>query len=208
MEINTSYKRELQRKLIHLSSLWMIFAIFYLSRQQAIIFFAFLYVFILISELLRKYNQTFRSLYYKLFGKLMRSHEVDQNKFSFVGSYYFVLAVFIAVVFFSKEVAILSVTVMLICDTCAALIGKKFGKTKLCNKSLEGSLAFMFSGFLMAYVIYNLLYLNINFLMSAFVAVVLATVVELVSNDIHMDDNLTIVLAMGGTMELLLLCIN
>lgn len=202
------FKREVQRKLIHLSSLWMVFIIWYMPSQSTIVFFGLLYITMLISELLRIHNETFRNIYNKFFITIMRKHETNPNNTSFVGAYYVVLAVFIAVACFSKTVAITSISVMLISDSAAALIGQKFGKTKLLNKTLEGSMAFMVTGFLTVYTIY-LFYFNVSsYLVSGLIAVILATLIELVSRKINMDDNLTIVLTMGLTIELLQLAVN
>ena len=46
----------------------------------------------------------------------------------------------ITILFFSKNIAIISLIFMSIGDTFAALIGKKYGKLKIYDKSLEGFL--------------------------------------------------------------------
>ncbi len=206
--MNFNFKRELQRKLIHLSSLWMVFIIWYMQSKNAIMFFGLLYIFILISELLRIYNKFFRDMYNSFFLPLMRAHEKKQNNTSFVGAYYVVLAVFIAVTCFSKAIAITSISVMLISDSAAALIGQKFGKNKILNKTLEGSMAFMITGFLTVYTVYLFYFTTGSFLVSGTIAVILATLIELISREINLDDNLTIVLTMGITIEILQLVIN
>lgn len=202
MDIKTNYLREVQRKLIHLSSLWMVFVILYLPHKQVVYFFSFIYLNMLTLELLRFSSSTFERIYYQFFFSLMREHEVNQNKASFVGAYYVTLAVLIAVIFFSKPIATAAVTVMLVSDTFAALVGRKFGKHKLLDKSLEGSLAFMLSGIISIYVLYLSYFNEFSFLWSGIIAAVFATFVELVSKRFSLDDNLTIVLSMGLVMEI------
>lgn len=198
--MDTNYKRELQRKFIHLSSLWMVGAIWILPAEKTMILFCCLYLFMLCTELLRLYSLNYNKLFNRFFIKILREHETARGKQQFVGAYYVVLAVLLAVVFFTKEIAITAVLVMLISDTFAALIGKKFGKVKLLDKSLEGSLAFLLSGFISVYAVYFLNHQDLVFLVSGLIAVFFATIAELGSRQLKLDDNLTIVLTMGFIM--------
>lgn len=200
--MDISYKKELQRKLIHLSSLWMVYIIWILPEEHSLALFGVLYIFILCTELLRMRHIKFNRFYNKLFGGILRKHEAVSEKHKFVGAYYVVLAVFIALIFFSKETAIASISVMLISDSLAALIGKKYGKTKLLDKSLEGFAAFVLSGFITIYAIYILSNESLFFLFSGFVAVIFASIIELISRHLRLDDNLTIVITMGLVMTL------
>lgn len=200
MEI--SYKRELQRKLIHLSSLWMVCIIWILPVEHSMVLFGSLYLFMLSTEMLRLHSVKFNSFYNKLFIKILRKHEAGLVKPGFVGAYYVVLAVFIAITFFPKEIAIASISVMLISDTFAALIGKKYGKTKLLDKSLEGSVAFLLTGFISICTLHILQDESMMFLLSGFIAVFLSAISELFSRYLKIDDNLTIVLTMGVVMML------
>jgi dolichol kinase len=61
---------------------------------------------------------------------------------------------------FGKEVATIALTVMLISDSAAALIGRSIGKVKIYeNKTLEGTLAFFCTA-----IIINLLFFVHNYL--------------------------------------------
>ena len=70
-------------------------------------------------------------------------------------------------------------------DTAAAIFGKKYGKTKVFNKTLEGSFAFFVVGFVIAIFIYP----NINLGLAIF-ALFLATIVEALPIDL--DDNFSV----------------
>ncbi|MBR2922058.1 MAG: hypothetical protein IKC10_01920 [Alphaproteobacteria bacterium] len=80
-------------------------------------------------------------------------------------------------------------TVMLICDSAAALIGRSVGKIKIYkNKTLEGTVAF----FVIA-VIINLLFIPIYpFGVKSLVACMIATLAELYEDKIEIDDNLSV----------------
>ena len=86
---------------------------------------------------------------------------------------------------------------MLISDSASALIGRKFGKIKILSKSLEGSIAFFVSGIATVSLISYLTNQSINFWIASVFAVLVATIIELISKDIiKIDDNLSIVLTM------------
>ena len=82
-------------------------------------------------------------------------------------------------------------------DSAAAIIGLKFGKTYLFNKSLEGSAAFFIVAFLIVF------YLSPAFFLINLITVLAATAVELFSTA-RMNDNLFIplvtafILTLGG----------
>jgi len=81
-------------------------------------------------------------------------------------------------------------------DSISALIGRKFGKTKIGNKSLEGSISFFLSCVVVAFFIPGLnVWIGI---ISAF----FAAIIELVG--IHkLNDNLTIPIATALIVQIL-----
>ena len=80
-----------------------------------------------------------------------------------------------------------SLLVMTISDSFAAIIGIKYGRTKIYhNSSLEGSFAF----FLCTLLILNIFIPTLNFINIIIIAV-LVTVIELISTH-NINDNLTI----------------
>ncbi len=68
---------------------------------------------------------------------------------------YFTLASLVIVYFFSSRIAVASISVATVGDALAAIVGKNLGRHRFSNgKSVEGSLAYFVSGFL---IIYSLL---------------------------------------------------
>lgn len=197
-----SYKSEVLRKSIHLSSLWMVVAIYFLEHNQSIILFSLIFIGMVLFEVLRRKSDVGHRLTHKLMGGILRGHEDGQGTYSLTGAFYVCLAVLMALILFSKAVVISAVSIMLLCDTAAALIGRKFGKHKILDKSMEGSTAF----FIVAMIILLLSsYWEINLKLYEMVIVALgATLIELLTSKIKMDDNISIVLGAGALMTILM----
>ncbi len=106
------------------------------------------------------------------------------------------LSCLIVVTLFSKIIAMASLSVTLISYSAAAIIGKKFGKHKLLDKSIEGSLAFFISAILVISYFYNF---SQNFLAIIIIAF-LVTIAELFAKKIKVDDNLTITLITASSL--------
>ena len=198
---NMDLVNEIKRKLIHVSSVWMVLAVYFLEKETAIMFFGALSVALFIFEYFRMSNETLQKISAKLFSKIIRPNE-NVTRFTIgglTGSFFFVLSVFFSVIFFSKEVAMASITVMIFSDTAAALIGKAIGKRKILDKTIEGSLAFFITTLIVLYF-----FVDIKIYEMVIVAFVV-TVVELISNKIKINDNLSITLCTGVLLSVFLL---
>jgi dolichol kinase len=196
------YQKECCRKLFHLAGIILPITAWYLPKQSLIIF-GISYGLILSFELLRQNSSVFNNIFINIFGHFLRQHEMNKEKSSFIGSYYVLLGALLAVILFPNIIAITALSIMVISDTFSALIGMKYGKTKLAGKSLEGSLAFAISGFVTVLAIYYIAGLDLKFVFIGFIAVLIAAIVELYSRLIKLDDNLAIILAAGFTMQLI-----
>jgi dolichol kinase len=196
MSIENNYKYEIYRKLIHLSSLWMVGVIWFLNQKTALLIFACLAILIFLSEISRKYLTFSNKIYHSLFSKIIRIHE---SKGHLSGAFFVLFSALISVAFFPKTIAATSLAVMLISDSVAALVGRKFGHHKLFDKSIEGSLVFFMSAIFVISFFYNF---QINFFAIIFTAF-LATIIELFSKKLRLDDNLTITLIVGLSLSIL-----
>lgn len=92
-----------------------------------------------------------------------------------------------------------ALSVMLIGDTCAALIGRKLGRHKINRglKSIEGSVAFFLSSSLILLFYMQVYNQTLSFLLFGTIGIVTATFCEIYENRIHLDDNFSIPLAVG-----------
>lgn len=186
------FKSEIHRKLVHLSSLWIPLSYLYFSEDTMTSILFMLTGSALIIELCRKYSQELNSLIQNTLGGIMRIEE----KQTFSGATYLLLSSGLTIWFFGKEIAIFALSVLMISDTCAAIIGRKFGKHVFAGKSLEGSLAFFLSALLVYFIFKIFFSFSLSFNVSLF-AIFIATIVEFFAKQIKIDDNLVIPLTIG-----------
>jgi dolichol kinase len=200
-----TYRQEVYRKLIHLTSLWIPLAIWLLPHGVSVILLAALLPLSFFVEIMRSYpNSKFTKLYNKFFCSLLRDHEKCTKRIKITGATYVIVAALFCVIFFSKIIAVVALSVMLISDTAAALVGRKFGRNKMGEgKTVEGCLAFVLSGIM---VVYALGYLDgqiSHFYFSGCIAVIMALLAELYSRKLYIDDNLSIPLVVGIIMSVI-----
>ena len=121
-----------------------------------------------------------------------------EEGFRLTGSTYLLVSSLAVFLLFEKYIAITSLLFLSIGDLMAAVIGEKFGKRIVFNKSLEGSLACLASCLLIG----ALMTRTISTITAsiAIVGAIMATVAELLP--IPIDDNLTIPLFSAGIMTL------
>ena len=130
---------EYQRKAIHLFNLIIPFGYWFLipdQNQFKIIIITFTILFIL-ADFFRTKSKLIKKLFKIFFDKMLREHEL---KGQFTGATWVMISASVTILFFSKNIAIISLIFMSIGDTFAALIGKKYGKLKIYDKSFEGFL--------------------------------------------------------------------
>ena len=192
------YAQELRRKLVHLSSLWMAAALYFLPRPFCVILFGVMAVLTVIVEYAyyRKVPVIYEC-YGFFFGRMLRDYGKD--KFHLSGGAPVLAAACLSALFFKWPFASLAMAVMLLGDTAAALIGRRFGKHRFFNgKSLEGTLAFMVVGFAVVLTGFAFGAYPWQVLLGGALGVVAAALLELFNCELHLDDNLSIPLAVGA----------
>jgi len=208
--VEESYSTELIRKGIHLSSLSIPVIYFFISRPAALTILIPLTLLFGLSDLARLFVPAFGELYRKFFGFLLRRHELNAGRRRLNGATYVLLSATLCVWLFPKIIVITAFAILIISDTSAALIGRKFGRHPFLGKSFEGTTAFFMSGLLVVALAPKIAYLPAEYLIGV-LAAALGAVVEALSGDI-IDDNLSIPiaisLAMWGLYLLLLPALN
>lgn len=144
----------------------------------------------LIAEILRINISIFKYLFQRFFGPIVRASE---NK-KLTGATSVFISGFLTVLIFEKNIAIFAMLTLSLADATAALIGKKWGKRKLFDKTLEGSITFLIISIALAMLLPDL------FRLGAIVAAIVATLVELLPSPI--DDNLMIPISIATTLSL------
>lgn len=143
--MNKLPKEEISRKLLHLLALIMPTGIFYFttffhtswvlpSILLGIAFFGSAIV-----ERIRFVNPKIQALFYKFFGSMLRKEE----SFKITGSTWIIGSAFICSIIFRNEpyISFIVLTLFILGDAVAAIVGMKYGRIKIGKKSLEGSLA-------------------------------------------------------------------
>ena len=185
--------QELQRKGIHLIGL-IVPIIYSFTEQRTIIFIVGILTFIaLLIELFKRLSPPFLNLFVRIFSPVLRPRE---RKGGFTGTTYYLIGSFVCVSVFDKTLAIVCICFLVLGDLLAAIIGKRWGRTKLASqKSLEGSLACF------------TVCLSIALLMKlhpiiALTGAAVATLIELFP--LGLDDNVAMPLISGIVMHLMI----
>ena len=185
---------EYKRKSIHLFNLAIPFSYLYVFPEKWVFvkLLSILMVLFIIFDILRHKVAWVKSLFSLFLDSMLRSHEQEGK---LTGATWVMIGAVISIILFSKPVAIIALIFMSIGDTAAGLIGQRYGKHKIWNKSWEG----FFGGLFVCIIIgmnYSLLPITIS--LSGAVA---AMVMEILP--IPLDDNFKIPLGSGAIMMML-----
>ena len=188
---------EFRRKGVHLFALVIPIGYILVPRKPALLILggcAFAAAFL---DLLKYYDRGFRRIFYKIFGKMLRSKEIKR----FTASTYILGASLIVFFAFDRWVALISITYIILGDTAGAIFGVRFGKHKtIGKKTLEGSMAFFVAAY--AGSILLKLLVGINAPWSAlFMGALSAAVIE--SLPLGIDDNLTVPVLTGLLLQMM-----
>jgi dolichol kinase len=189
--------RELRRKSIHLLGLGIPIIYYFIHKPTALVFVGSLVFIALFVEVSKTLFPSFRSLFLRFFSPMLRSHE---RRGKITGATYYLIGSFLCILFFSKNIALVCLCFLILGDLFAAVVGKQWGRTKLLNKkSLEGSVACFVVCALVAVALMK--YMKYDPII-ALTGALTATLVELFPTGI--DDNITMPLASGLVMQLIL----
>ena len=183
---NFNYKNEILRKLIHLFDSVIPLSLFYISRENLLFILTPITIIFIILDFSR-HHITFLGKIYSTFFNIV-TREIEQKRNNVTGASYYLLGCLIVVYFFNDiNIIISSLLIMSISDSFAALVGVKYGKTKIYGKkSLEGSFSFFISTIIILYMFMN----NLSPFEYIYISL-LITIVELFSFH-RINDNLTI----------------
>ena len=188
------YRHELVRKSIHLCSLSIPIIYSFIDRSLALGILIPLTMLTVGTDLARFAIPAVSRWFYNWFGWLLRRHEQDERNKRLNGASNVLIAATLSVLIFPKIIAINAFAILIISDTTAALIGRRFGRRRFLAKSLEGSTAFFVSALLVVLVAPKAAGLPVEYLFGTIAAAV-AAVVE--ASPIKVDDNLSIPVSVG-----------
>lgn len=176
-----NYVNEMYRKLLHISLVAIPLAyVSFLDREQLLRILVVLSIVAFVGEIVRMKVPFFMRLYRKLFGIFIREEEID----SFTAVTVTLLGALVTIFLFERMVAVFALLVMALGDSIAALVGLKWGKTPLLNKTVQGTSAFLVIALILALATPGLPRIP------AVVAAIVAAVVELLPSPVN--DNLLV----------------
>ena len=119
-----NYKGEFLRKVIHVSSSIFPLSLMYFDQEFCKVAFTFLAIIFIICDYLRTKIKLIQKLSNYLFKTVTRPNE----KFTLTGASYVFISAALCAILFDRDIAIISLFILSICDSMAALIGIRFGK--------------------------------------------------------------------------------
>jgi len=142
-------------------------------------------------DLTRFLNKQTNELFTVKFKSIFRKNE--SKKFSSMTI--FLVATFISILLFEKNIAISALTFLIFGDIFSKIFGLAFGRHKIFQKTVEGTLAFFGCTLICGFVLYNILDIPLYILI---VGGITAPLVELFS--FQLNDNFTVSLISGAVM--------
>ena len=175
-----SYAGEVKRKLIHLFALVMPIGYFIVPYWWALGLLLLAWLISLIIDICRLFKLRPYRWIAPLMGQVLRPQE-DRD---FSGATYILFSGFFCLAAFGETIGAAGMGFIILGDTAAALVGRRWGKHKFGSKSYEGSAAFFVCAAIWAIILPDIP------LGWAMAAALLATVVEATSGLI--DDNVSV----------------
>jgi dolichol kinase len=181
-----AYEGEVWRKLLHLFALAIPVGYYFVSEQVGVFIVLGCFLFSLLVDIARFRHWRIQRFWRRWTDPIVRPKE-EQN---FTGATNILASGWLCPLLFTRPAAALGMCTIILGDTAAALIGRRWGHHRFLNgRSLEGSVAFFIAAGIGGTLIPGIpLSLGLS-------AALLATVVEAISSKI--DDNLTVPLIAG-----------
>jgi dolichol kinase len=190
-------KNEVIRKSIHLSSIGIPLIYGLAGRTVMLWLLVPVTVISVVVELLRMRVPAVEAKLRRVFGTIMRQHELAEQQAKISGATWVFLSATFCVIVFPTMITIAGFTILIVSDTAAALFGRKFGRHRFLEKSVEGSSAFYLTAMLVVLGVMVIFGAPAIFLTTGAVAALVATAAEAFSYGANVDDNLTIPTAYG-----------
>lgn len=180
---------------LFLRPLAFILVIFYIftDRPVALTAIGAITLFFLLPDLVRLISARVNIFFFQKIKNFYRSSE--KNKFSSITIFLF--ALFLTILIFEKNIAILAASFLTFGDFFSKIFGVAFGRHRIFNKTLEGSLAHFYACLIVGYVLSHYLAVLLPVYLSGAAA---ASLFELLP--LGVDDNFSVSLLSASVMSL------
>lgn len=193
METGERKTFNIQRALFHLGGglLPILYLLIPISKEAAIVIIGFLAWAVVFSDYLRLKYPAFNNIFCRIFSPLLRQKESK----TIHGSSYYFLSAWLVILFFDKNIAVVSILFLSIGDFLAGVVGTFCGKIKVFGeKTLEGFIAFWVVSLVLALFFFPF--------RVSIIASFVGALVEILP--IPINDNFTIPIASAITLALLI----
>jgi dolichol kinase len=195
-----SYANELARKSIHVTSVFIPIVYLLIGRSAGVTTLMCMTVVSVIIDVAMYGNARFRSFMYHLVGTMLRDHEKHPSSLRLTGASWVLIAATLTFIVFPQSIAVTCFTILIISDTVAALLGRRFGVRRFFDKSLVGSAAFIVAGWAVVYAWGSVFRMPVGFYVCGAVAAIVGAVAEASSARLRLDDNIAVPVASGIAM--------
>ena len=192
---NQALNFEIHRKIFHLCSIIFPVAYLFIPKIIMTVILIILTSIVTYLDISRHYKPKIKGLIEKFLGKFLRFEE-RSGQFALSGASYMALGFLLSCSLFTKELAITAWLVLIISDCFAAIVGMKFGSPLFNGKSFAGAAAFFMSSVLISIVVYFISSFSTSFLI-IIISSTLTTLAEFFSDQIKINDNLSIPMTYG-----------
>jgi dolichol kinase len=208
--LEISLYNEFKRKAIHLVALSVPIGYFLLPKFPSLLILTPCALGAIAIDVIRLKKLPLHGLLNQLIGPILREHESND----FAGASYILSASVFTILLFEKSVAVAAISFIILGDIAAALIGRRFGKTKILwnvgnsqgnwnkIKSLEGSLSCFLFCILVALLVSHLPLVPHLPLWVGGIGALVATLVE--AAPLPINDNFSVPLISGLVMHTLI----
>jgi len=182
---------EFKRKAIHFAALSIPIGYYFLPKRTALLILIPIVLISLAMDIIRLKELPGSAFIKRLIGFMLRDHESSDLS----GASYILSGAALTILLFAKPVALAALGFIILGDIAAALVGRKYGRIKIGDKTLEGSLTFFGVCTLVA-----LLVPDFSFVVGIMGALI-ATIFEAMT--LPLDDNLIVPVISGLVMQIL-----
>ena len=194
-------KGEFTRKIIHILSLVIPIGYYYLPYSTALWILIPFTAFAFIIDYGRHFIPPINRFVNWAFGPILREHERDNSRKLLSGGTYVLISACICIIAFPKVIAITAFSILIISDTASALLAGNSGKNHFLDKSLEGTIAFILSAWIVVLLAPKVSG-NIQEYVIGFAAAIIGGIFEAMSVRLRLDDNFSVPLSIGVFMWL------
>ncbi len=199
---------EIARQIVHISGIVLVILSFFIDSILISAYFFSIAISLLIYSLIftKQRNNLIRALHTleNGFNFLVDKFERTTTKKPFIGAIWFYFSCGLAFLFFPFKVAVITCSILAVADGFSTIIGTNFGRHKLIGrKSVEGSLVFFITSFLVLLIISSLWNIGLWIILSTSIMATLSEllpelrVLKKAKEREIIDDNFTIVAITG-----------